>query len=261
MDAEAKPSWTGSRRVLPGPHRPAVRAAKSSIVISNPHPNYPPVGCDYSRKHIILGSLSSVSPGFRCMSLADQDDALIRAALEGSARAWDNLVRRYESQVYNFSLRLTGNPTDALDLMQDVFLGVYRNLHRFRGDSQFTTWLFRIAHNKAIDMNRRRPLCSSLDSALEDGGDLLEAQVLRNTDTADKDPLAMLDEALRNAQIIAQLGTLPLEQRLIVELKVFQSHTFEEIAELQDISANTAKTRFYTALRKLKALMEQDHAM
>lgn len=195
------------------------------------------------------------------MSLADQDDALIRAALEGSARAWDNLVRRHETQVYNFSLRLTGNPTDALDLMQDVFLGVYRNLHRFRGESLFTTWLFRIAHNKAIDMNRRRPLCTSLDSVLEDGSDMLEAQARRNADMAEHDPLAMLDEGRRNALIQALLAALPMEQRLIVELKVFQSHTFEEIAELQDISANTAKTRFYTALRKLKVLMEQDHAM
>jgi RNA polymerase sigma-70 factor (ECF subfamily) len=163
--------------------------------------------------------------------------------------------------VYNFSLRLTGNPTDALDLMQDVFLGVYRNLHRFRGESLFTTWLFRIAHNKAIDMNRRRPLFRSLDSALEDDGDFLDAQALRNADIPEQDPLALLDEAARNALIIAQLATLPIEQRLIVELKVFQSHTFEEIAELQDISANTAKTRFYTALRKLRALMEQEHGM
>jgi len=195
------------------------------------------------------------------MSLADQDDALIRAALEGSARAWDSLVRRHETQVYNFSLRLTGNPTDALDLMQEVFLGVYRNLHRFRGESQFTTWLFRIAHNKAIDMKRRRPLFRSLDTAMEDGGDLLEAQAQRNADMPEQDPLALLDAAARNAVIIARLATLPIEQRLLVELKVFQSHTFEEIAELQDISANTAKTRFYAALRKLKALMEQDHAM
>jgi len=203
----------------------------------------------------------TVSPGPCRMSVADQDDALIRAALEGSARAWDNLVRRHETQVYNFSLRLTGNPADALDLMQDVFLGVYRNLHRFRGESLFTTWLFRIAHNKAIDMNRRRPLFSSLDSALEHGSDMLEAQAQRNTDAPEQDPLAQLDESLRNAVIMSHLGTLPLAQRLIVELKVFQSHTFEEIAELQDISANTAKTRFYAALRKLKALMEQDHAM
>lgn len=195
------------------------------------------------------------------MSLAEQDDALIRAALGGSARAWDQLVRCHETQVYNFSLRLTGNPTDALDLMQEVFLGVYRNLHRFRGDSQFSTWLFRIAHNKAIDMGRRRPSSTSLESALEDAGDLIEARWQQLDDVPEQDPQALLDERQRNAWIMAQMGALPLEQRLVVELKVFQSLTFEEIAELQDISANTAKTRFYTALRRLKALMENDHGM
>ncbi len=195
------------------------------------------------------------------MSLAEQDDALIRAALEGSARAWDQLVRRHETQVYNFSLRLTGNPTDALDLMQEVFLGVYRNLHRFRGDSQFSTWLFRIAHNKAIDMGRRRPLSTSLESVLEEAGDQVEARWQQLDDVPEQDPLALLDERQRNALILAQMAALPLEQRLVVELKVFQSLTFEEIAELQDIPANTAKTRFYTALRRLKALMEQDHGM
>ena len=195
------------------------------------------------------------------MSLAEQDDALIRAALEGSARSWDQLVRRHETQVYNFSLRLTGNPTDALDLMQEVFLGVYRNLHRFRGDAQFSTWLFRIAHNKAIDMGRRRPQCMSLDSVLDEAGDQVETRWQQLDDAPEQDPQAMLDERQRNALIQAQMGALPLEQRLVVELKVFQSLTFEEIAELQDISANTAKTRFYTALRRLKALMEQDHGM
>ena len=195
------------------------------------------------------------------MSLAEQDEALIRAAIEGSARAWDQLVRRHETQVYNFSLRLTGNPTDALDLMQEVFLGVYRNLHRFRGESQFSTWLFRIAHNKAIDMARRRPVSTSLESALEEAGDQIEARWQQLDEVPEQDPQVLLDERQRNALILSQMGALPLEQRLVVELKVFQSLTFEEIAELQDISANTAKTRFYTALRRLKALMEQDHGM
>jgi len=195
------------------------------------------------------------------MSLGEQDDALIRAALDGSARAWDQLVRRYETQVYNFSLRLAGNQTDALDLMQEVFLGVYRNLHRFRGDAQFSTWLFRIAHNKAIDMGRRRPLSTSLETILEEAGDQVEARWQQLDDVPDQNPLAVLDEHQRNARIMSLMGALSPEQRLVVELKVFQSLTFEEIAELQDISANTAKTRFYTALRRLKALMEQDHGM
>lgn len=194
------------------------------------------------------------------MSLTDQDEALIGAALEGSARAWERLVKRYEGRVYNFSLRLTGNQTDALDLMQEVFLGVYRNLHRFRGDSQFTTWLFRIAHNKAVDMNRRRRFFMQHDVT---GGDEEDAGPYDRviSDDPRQDPAVAVLEEQGNMVISRHLESLSWDQRLIVELKVFQSHTFEEIAELQDIPANTAKTRFYTALRKLKSLMEHEHVV
>ncbi|MDP1931557.1 MAG: sigma-70 family RNA polymerase sigma factor [Gammaproteobacteria bacterium] len=196
------------------------------------------------------------------MSLADQDEVLIGAALEGSARAWERLVKRYEGRVYNFSLRLTGNQTDALDLMQEVFLGVYRNLHRFRGDSLFTTWLFRIAHNKAVDMNRCRRLFMQQDQpgGNADGDDADPYDRVVSNDPR-QDPAVVLIEEQGNSVISRHLESLSWDQRLIVELKVFQSHTFEEIAELQDIPANTAKTRFYTALRKLKSILEQDHVM
>lgn len=195
------------------------------------------------------------------MSFTDQDEALISAALDGSARAWERLVKRYETRVYNFSLRLTGNQTDALDLMQEVFLGVYRNLHRFRGDSQFTTWLFRIAHNKAVDMSRRKNMVISLSTLA--GQEQSEDDVLDHfaNDEGEQDPQGLLDTSQRNAEILSYLDILNWEQRLVVELKVFQSNTFDEIAEMQDISANTAKTRFYTALKLLKAHMEQSHEL
>lgn len=191
-----------------------------------------------------------------------QDEALISDALSGSARAWEVLVRRYETRVYNFSLRLMGNQTDAFDLMQEVFLGVFRNLHRFRGESLFTTWMFRIAHNKAVDMNRRRHLFSEHDlyaqQGAEDDTDPLDQLT---ADLPQQDPAVMLSEQRSNRDINRYLTALSWDQRLIVELKVFQSHTFDEISELQDIPANTAKTRFYTALKKLKDLMEQEHDM
>lgn len=195
------------------------------------------------------------------MSDTDQDEALIGAALDGSARAWERLVKRYEGRVYNFALRLTGNETEALDLMQEVFLGVYRNLSRFRGDAQFTTWLFRIAHNKAVDMARRRSLLRPLSSL--GGAEQSEQELLEHWQDAndEKNPQEQLDSAQRNAQIMEHLARLSWEQRLVVELKVFQSHTFDEIALLQDISANTAKTRFYTAMKLLKTQMEQTHVL
>ena len=71
----------------------------------------------------------------------------------------------------------------------------------------------------------------------------------------------MVSEQQRNRQVISMLAKLPLEQRLVVELKMFQSQTFEEIANLQDISVNTAKTRFYTALKKLKVVSEEIHVL
>lgn len=186
----------------------------------------------------------------------NDDDALIAAALNGSAHAWERLVRRYETRVYNHGLRLTGNRSDAMDLMQEVFLGVYRNLHRFRGDAKFSSWIFRIAHNKAMDMTRRRNLLKPAASEALDEDPLSAVSGERQFE-----PDASLGQQQQNRQIIAMLASLPLEQRLIVELKIFQSLTFEEIAAMQEISENTAKTRFYAALKKLRLISEAHHVL
>jgi RNA polymerase sigma-70 factor (ECF subfamily) len=186
----------------------------------------------------------------------DNDNELIASALNGSLPAWETLVRRYEGRVYNYSLRLTGNREDALDLMQDVFLGVYRNLGRFRGESQFISWLFRIAHNKAVDLARRRRANPVKEQALPDDPDDWPDQ---HTAAVGPQALALTDES--NARLQVLLQALSPEQRLMLELKVFQSMTFDEIALMQDISANTAKTRFYSALKKLRALVENDHEL
>lgn len=191
------------------------------------------------------------------MSLIDEDEALIAAALNGSAFAWEKLVKRYESKIYNHGLRLMGNSSDAMDLMQEVFLGVYRNLHRFRGDARFSSWIFRIAHNKAVDLNRKKRLLAGYPVDSDNEGDVFDSFA----DEEGVEPDLELLQSEQNRNIMAMLNILPFEQRLIVELKVFQSLTFEEIAEMQDISENTAKTRFYTALRKLKSVTEEYHVL
>ena len=191
------------------------------------------------------------------MSLVNEDEALIAAALNGSAYAWEKLVKRYESQIFNYSVRLTGNSSDAMDLMQEVFLGVYRNLHRFRGDAKFSSWILRIAHNKAVDMNRRRRLMSNQLRMNDDEVDILD---ILSGDTGNE-PDEKLGNQQRNGKITRMLARLSLEHRLVVEFKVFQSLTFDEIAVMQDISANTVKTRFYTALKKLKAVSEENNVL
>jgi len=191
------------------------------------------------------------------MSAIDEDEALIAAALAGSTHAWEKLVKRYESRVFNQGLRLMGNSSDAMDLLQEVFLGVYRNLHRFRGDAKFSSWLFRIAHNKAIDLSRRKRLLAGTPPNAEGEADPLEGLP---ADRQQEPEISLMHSEL-NQRIVERLSQLPLAQRLVVELKVFQSMTFEEIADMQDISENTAKTRFYAALKKLKQTTEDEHVL
>ena len=179
----------------------------------------------------------------------DQTDLeLIEATLAGSVTAWETLVRRHEGRVYNLGLRLMHNPDDALDLVQEVFLGVYRNLSRFRGESQFSTWLFRVVHNKAVDMLRRRQAGPVIESDLDE---------LAEPEQHESDPQFHYLASEQNQQISLCMSRLSAAQRMVVELKVFQSLTFDEIAVLQDIPVNTAKTRFYAALKSLKTMMEK----
>lgn len=182
----------------------------------------------------------------------DQSDLdLILKAQAGSLSAWNTLVRRYEGQVYNFSLRFTGNVDDALDLMQEVFLGMYRNLDEFRGQAQLSTWLFRVAHNKAIDLARRR----SVRPVLNAQADYDELQELGSDQPT---PDEQLEARQGDDRVRVLLSQLPIAQRMVVELKIYQELTFDEIADLSGISANTAKTRFYTALKKIRELMEAE---
>lgn len=185
-------------------------------------------------------------------SIIDEDKALVAAAVAGSEAAWETLVEKYEPRIYNQALRLTGNAADALDLMQEVFIGVFRNLHRFRGDSQFSSWVFRIVHNKSIDLVRRwRPPVSR--SRFEDDDEIASLPT-----KVESEPEAQYAQEHLNQSVQLLLSALPIEQRIVVELKVFQSLTFEEIAAVQDISDNTAKTRYYAALTKLKKLKSSE---
>jgi RNA polymerase sigma-70 factor (ECF subfamily) len=168
------------------------------------------------------------------------DDQLIKSAIAGSERAWLQLVKRYEKRVYNYALRMSGNKDDAMDIMQDVLMSVYRNLMSYRGEGEFLAWLFRIASFRCIDYFRRRQFHQSTDDL-----ELMESTGLHEPDIN-------LASAQSNRDMVAFMACLPLDQRQVVELKYFQHFTFDEIGGQLGISSNTAKTRLYAALEKMK---------
>ena len=141
---------------------------------------------------------------------------------------------------------MTGNNDDALDLMQEVFISVFRNLANYRGDGCFRGWLFKIAHYRCIEFYRRKRPNQSLDDVPE-----IESAALS------MDELLLTNQ--QSHQLVLAMQYLPVAQKAVIELKFFGQFTFDEIAQQLDISVNTAKSRLYSALAKLKTLLEVEY--
>jgi len=179
------------------------------------------------------------------------DEKLIGKALDGSQSSWVALVKRYEKLIFNYCLRMTFNHADAMDLMQEVFLALYRNLPAYRGDGQFKSWMMRIAANKTTDFLRSRGR-NPLHLASQ-----VEGEELPYNSSPEQDCLLHSE----NRRILRMLSSLPEEQQQVIELKFFQHLTFEEINQLTGIAVSTLKTRLYTALQRLKGEMEVQNAL
>jgi RNA polymerase sigma-70 factor (ECF subfamily) len=167
---------------------------------------------------------------------AVEDADLISRVRKGDVEAFNHLVSRWEKRVYNYLLRITGSPDDSLDLSQDVFLKAYQNIRKLDDTARFGPWLFRIAHNEAYSLFRkRRP----------------EADTSEDSERAEREPARTVAPELTLA-VTAALDRLSPEQREAVVLKVYQGFKFDEMAEILGAPASTIKSRLYTALDLLK---------
>ncbi len=190
------------------------------------------------------------------LGLSSSDEILINKALGGSQRSWVKLVQRYEKDVYNYCLRMTRNSSDAMDLLQEVFLAVYRNLPSYRGQGQFKGWLLRITYTRTMDFMRTRMRSPQLV-----GDEAAEEEMLGYPSPEVNNPDHTYQQYDQNQQIQQTLAALPPEQRIVVELKFFQHLTFEEISQQTHIPVNTLKSRLYAALQKLKTQLEDRYVM
>ena len=172
---------------------------------------------------------------------AVEDADLIRRAARGDVEAFNLLVSRWDRRVYNYLLRITNHREDALDLAQDVFLKAYQNLRKLDDPGRFAPWLYRIAHNEAYSMFRkRRPETDVDDIAPESTGDGI---------TVGGTSIFPIELSLA---VAAALERLSPEQREAVVLKIYQGFKFEEMAEILDCPVSTVKSRLYAALDLLK---------
>jgi RNA polymerase sigma-70 factor (ECF subfamily) len=170
---------------------------------------------------------------------AVEDADLIRKARRGDVEAFNLLISRWEKRVFNYLLRILQNREDALDLSQDVFLKAYQNLRKLEEPERFAAWLFRIAHNEAYSLFRKRK--PEADTETEE----------RSEQAVTVGGAAVFPLELSIA-VTSALGRLTADQREAVVLKIYQGFKFEEMAEILSCPVSTVKSRLYAAFEVLK---------
>ncbi len=176
---------------------------------------------------------------------------LIGAARSGDREAFDELVRRTFVDTFTLARRLTGNEEDARDVVQDAYLRAWKGIGKFRGDAQFSTWMYRITANAASTHmhKRRRQRAEPFDDSFEPIDTRAEEQVSQGAESA---------EALD--RISAALDELPAKLRSVVVLKDVYGMPHEAIADELGISVAAAKVRLHRARRKLRDVLYEEGA-
>jgi RNA polymerase sigma-70 factor (ECF subfamily) len=170
------------------------------------------------------------------------DMNLIKASAAGDERAFEQLYRQYSRRVYSLCLRILGNPADAEDITQEVFLQVYRKLKTFRGDSAFTTWLHRLTVNAAL-MHLRKSIVKHEQAEADD-------HIKGITDARAKDEGG--SPLIDRIAIERAVKELPPGYRTVFTLHDIEGYEHEEIARMLGISVGTTKSQLHKARMKLR---------
>ena len=185
------------------------------------------------------------------MSADDSDLSLVQLAQRGDSGAFDALVRRYQHKVVKLVMRYVRDAAEAEDIAQEAFIKAYRALPRFRGDSAFYTWLYRIAINTAkntLAARGRSPIEYDLDGP--DGEESHEMQA-RMKDTATPEALALTEE-IRNT-VTAAIDRLPEDLRTAIQLRELEGLSYEEIAARMQCPVGTVRSRIFRAREAIDA--------
>ena len=185
------------------------------------------------------------------------DLELVKAFQEGRKESFDELVVRHQDRVFNICFRMLGNYEDANDCAQDTFIRVYRSLARFRRQSSFSTWLYRIAVNTcknrlSSSAFRRERSVLRINGSKDGDGDERSMEIGDSTHT----PNGAFERREREALIQDAIQSLPDKQRTVVVLRDVEGLSYEEIAEITGMNLGTVKSRIARARERLKHLLK-----
>jgi len=181
------------------------------------------------------------------------DNRLISDCLRGNPAAFGQLVRRYQDRLFNTVYRQLDNAEDAQDVVQEAFLNAYQSLENFKGNSEFFTWLYRIAINTAISLKRKKKVTLTLRVGRDSEADLEPPDLSEAAS-----PGLPMERAEEERKVQDALNRLSPEHRLVLILKDMDGEKYETIAELMNIPIGTVRSRLHRARAELREILEQD---
>jgi RNA polymerase sigma-70 factor (ECF subfamily) len=178
----------------------------------------------------------------------NDEHIIINQIIEGDSKAFAILVNRYKDLVFTLTIRMLKNREEAEEVSQDTFIKVYKSLSKFKGDSKFSTWIYKVAYNTSLDRikrNRRQMSEVTID-------EFTEHQV-KTIDNA----LDNLERDKQHKTIQDCLQLLPSEDSFLLTLFYFEDLSLEEISKIIGIEANTAKVKLFRSRKKLASILRQ----
>jgi RNA polymerase sigma-70 factor (ECF subfamily) len=186
--------------------------------------------------------------------ILNEEKDIIQRVLSGDTNAFEDLVLANQNNVYNLALKMTRNEEDALDISQEAFVKAYQNLSKFRGDSRFSVWLYRLTYNLCIDFLRKKqgPKIVSLNYE-DDEGDVAPLEIPDLRDLPE-------DSAIRSEMrkiIAVSIDELAADHREVLVMREITGMSYDEIAETLGVSIGTVKSRLARARIKLVEILKE----
>jgi len=182
------------------------------------------------------------------------DAECVKRVQRGDVDSFEVLVRRHQKATFNLVYRLLGDYDEAAEVAQEVFLSAFKSIHQFRGDANFSTWLYRIAFNQASTRRKSLQLAQQRHVPL-DGTELI------GDGDAFADPEKTAQDRETQQRVQRALNSLPKDDAAIIILRDLQDAPYEEVAQMLEIPVGTVKSRLHRARRALKELLAPQYCL
>ncbi|SHF96495.1 RNA polymerase, sigma subunit, ECF family [Flavobacterium micromati] len=177
-----------------------------------------------------------------------EDQHYINLIIQGDHNAFAVLVNRYKDMIFSLALKMVKNREEAEEVSQDTFIKIYNSISKFKGDSKFSTWSYKIAYNTSLDRLKKNNKEKNIISI-----DAFSTHLIKTMDNA----LSALEDKERKQTIQNCLNLLPSNENFLLTLFYFDEKNIEEIGKIMNISANNAKVKLFRSRQKLAVILKK----